>query len=173
MRTETRVVPAPGNLSTGMAAIPEQADLRLDVTMQSVAEGVLVSVTASAPMTGECARCLEPVSGTVEVSCQELFSYQQEDGAEAEDGYSLVGDLLDLEPPLRDALVLALPLAPRCAEDCPGLCVECGVPLAQAGPDHRHEAIDPRWAGLQQVNVADIAGAPEAEAGGNGMPDRQ
>ena len=76
-----------------------------------------------------------------------------DDGEDAADGYALDGDLLDLEPALRDALVLALPLAPLCREDCPGLCVECGALLAQAGPDHGHEpAIDPRWAGLQQLN---------------------
>ena len=103
-------------------------------------------------MTGECARCLEPVSQPVEVRAQELFAYSADDGAGDADGYSLHGDLLDLEPALHDALVLALPLAPLCREDCPGLCVECGVPLAQAGPGHGHgPAIDPRWAGLQQA----------------------
>ena len=64
----------------------------------------------------------------------------------------LDGDLLDLEPMLRDAIVLALPMSPLCRDDCPGLCVECGVPLADAGPDHRHaEATDPRWARLKQL----------------------
>ena len=66
--------------------------------------------------------------------------------------YHLDGDLLDLEPVLRDAVVLALPMSPLCREDCPGLCAECGVPLADAGPGHRHdEATDPRWAALKQL----------------------
>ena len=79
---------------------------------------------------------------------QELFGYAQDDGADAADGYSLQGDLLDLEPALHDALVLALPLAPLCREDCPGLCVECGALLAQAGPGPlgTGRAVDPRWA---------------------------
>src|ERR1035438_8752271 len=65
----------------------------------------------------------------------------------------LDGDLLDLEPAFRDAVVLALPMSPLCRDDCPGLCAECGAPLAEAGPDHGHEdAIDPRWAGLTQLH---------------------
>ena len=92
-----------------------------------------------------------------------------------EDGYSLDGDLLDLEPVLRDALVLALPLAPRCQEDCPGLCVECGVRLAQAGPGHHHgPALDPRWAALRQITMQagpDSASVPEiGEENGRGRP---
>ena len=67
---------------------------------------------------------------------------------------SLDGDLLDLEPVLRDAVVLALPMSPLCQEDCPGLCVQCGVRLADAGPAHRHEdAPDPRWAALSSLTT--------------------
>jgi uncharacterized protein len=70
-----------------------------------------------------------------------------------DDERHLDGDLLDLEPALRDAVVLALPMSPLCREDCPGLCAECGAPLADAGPDHHHdEAVDPRWAALKQLD---------------------
>jgi DUF177 domain-containing protein len=151
--TQTRTVPAPAYAQAGMAGVPEGADVQLSVRMEAVSEGVLVTATAHAPVTGECARCLEPVHEQVDVKVQELFGYSTEDGPDAADGYALQGDLLDLEPALHDALVLALPLAPLCREDCPGLCVECGALLAQAGPDHGHEpAVDPRWATLQQLN---------------------
>jgi uncharacterized protein len=175
VRTETRTVPAPADLYTGMAGVREDSDLRLDVTLESVTEGVLVTAKAVAPVTGECARCLEPVAQTIEVSFLELFSYEQDAGDTDEDGYSLDGDLLDLEPVLRDALVLALPLAPLCRQDCPGLCAECGALLAQAGPEHGHErAIDPRWAGLrQQMPQAEPAGSPAPEIreeSGRGRP---
>ena len=174
-RTETRTAPAPAYLHTGMAWIPEGADLDLKVRLESVTEGVLATVSATAPVAGECARCLEPITQTVTVQCQELFSYEQKDGDGDEDGYSLDGDLLDLEPVLRDALVLALPLAPRCQEDCPGLCVECGVRLAQAGPGHHHgPVLDPRWAALRQITMqAGPDGAPVPEIGeenGRGRP---
>ncbi len=164
VRTERRTVPAPPDLHTAMAHIPLGADVELAVRFESVTEGVLVSVTAHAPVTGECARCLEPVALSIEVECQELFSYVQEDGDDQEDGYSLDGDLLDLEPALRDALVLALPLAPRCQEDCPGLCAECGVRLAGAPPGHQHDnIIDPRWMGLRRFQ-------PQAGPDGAAVP---
>jgi uncharacterized protein len=168
-------VPAPAGLHTGMAGVPEGSDLRLDLTLESVSDGVLVTAKAAAPVTGECARCLEPLAQTIEVRSQELFSYEQGAGDTDEDGYSLDGDLLDLEPVLRDALVLALPLAPLCRPDCPGLCVECGAPLAEVGPEHGHDrAIDPRWAVLrQQMTQAEPAGSPVPdgrEESGRGRP---
>jgi uncharacterized protein len=158
-----------------MAGVPEGCDLRLDVTLESVTEGVLVTANAVAPVTSECARCLEPVAQTIEVRCQELFSYEQGVGDTDEDGYSLDGDLLDLEPVLRDALVLALPLAPLCRQDCPGLCVECGALLAQAGPEHGHDpAVDPRWMGLRQPMTQEgPVGSPvpeTCEESGRGRP---
>lgn len=173
--TEIRTVPAPANLGAGMARIPEGADLDLNIRLESVTEGVLATVMVTAPLAGECARCLEPVEQTVDVTCQELFGYEQDGGNERQDGYSLDGDLLDLEPALRDALVLALPLAPRCADDCPGLCTECGARLAQAGAGHRHDrVIDPRWAGLRQFMTQerpDGSPVPETwEENGRGRP---
>ena len=134
----TRTVPAPGDLAVELASIPEGSELELEVQLEGVTEGVLVTATVQAPLAGECARCLEPVSSTTQVRFRELFGYE----ANEEGGYLLDGDLLDLEPALRDALVLELPLAPLCAADCPGLCVECGVRLADAGPDHGHAGAD-------------------------------
>jgi uncharacterized protein len=90
----------------------------------------------------------------VSVDLVELFVYDDEQpqagvAEEDEETSRLEGDLLDLEPLLRDAVVLALPFQPLCREDCPGLCVECGARLAD-DPEHGHEAqIDPRWAALQ------------------------
>ena len=174
-RTETRAVPAPAHLRTGLAWIPQGAELDLEVRLESVTEGVLVTATATAPVAGECARCLEPVSQTLQVRFRELFGYEQNGRDTGEDGYSLDGDLLDLEPVLRDALVLALPLAPRCQEDCPGLCAECGARLAQAGPGHHHgPALDPRWAALRQITMQPSPdGSPVPETGeenGRGRP---
>ncbi|WP_344152334.1 DUF177 domain-containing protein [Nocardioides koreensis] len=117
-------------------------------------EGVLVTGTAHAGLEGECVRCLEPITDELEGQFQELFVYDDHATSEEDDEASLLeGDLLDLEPLLRDAVVLALPFQPLCQDDCPGLCPECGARLAD-DPDHGHEAaIDPRWAklsGLEQ-----------------------
>ncbi|WP_309647902.1 DUF177 domain-containing protein [Nocardioides sp.] len=120
-------------------------------------EGVLVTCEAQASLEGECVRCLEPIDDDVDVRFQELFLYDDQGATEGydpedDDGVSMLeDDLLDLEPLLRDAVVLALPFQPLCEEDCPGLCVECGARLAD-DPDHTHEApIDPRWAGLTEL----------------------
>jgi uncharacterized protein len=151
MRKEHLVVPAPEGLGVEMVGVPKAADLELDIRLEAVMEGVLVSGTARVPLAGECARCLEPISESVEVEFQELFVYSDtRSGGHAEDDERrLEGDLIDLEPVLRDVVVLDLPLSPLCREDCPGLCAECGVRLADAGPDHHHDAVDPRWAALR------------------------
>lgn len=150
MREESRTVPAPASLGVEMVGVPEGADIELGYRLEAVMEGVLVSGTARAPLTGECARCLEPITSTTEVDFQELFVYPdtRSGGSAAQDERRLDGDLIDLEPAVRDAMVLALPLSPLCEDDCPGLCSECGVRLADAEPDHHHDAADPRWAAL-------------------------
>jgi uncharacterized protein len=149
----TRTAPAPAELGIEVLHVPEGSPVDLDLRLEAVMEGVLVTGTAQAALEGECVRCLEPIADEVDVRFQELFVYADHAPAPAEDGTEdgvsrLEGDLLDLEPLLRDAVVLALPFQPLCEDDCPGLCVECGARLAD-DPDHTHEAaIDPRWAGL-------------------------
>jgi uncharacterized protein len=157
-RDETRTARAPDGVGSGLVLVPAGAEVSLDLRFEAVSEGVLVTGSAVAPVTGECARCLDPVASTMEVSFQELYLYEsgeQDEEADDEERF-LDGDQLDLEPAFRDAVVLALPLSPLCREDCPGLCVECGVHLAEAGPDHGHgEDVDPRWAALRQLDVSD------------------
>ena len=153
MRVIRAEVPAPADMSVGMAAIPKDALLTLDLRLESVVEGVLVSGTVTAPVTAECARCLSPVSDTVSVPVTELFAYPDsatEQTAEEDEVSHLVGDLLDLEPVLRDALVLDLPLSPLCRDDCRGLCAGCGERLDDLPDDHAHTTTDPRWAALAE-----------------------
>jgi len=162
--TQTRTVPAPDDLRLELIEVPAGADVALEVRFEAVSEGVLATGTAIAPLAGECARCLAPLTSSVTVGFQELYLYaegrhdkhekhDEQEEQDAEGLYHLDGDLLDLEPAFRDAVVLALPMSPLCREDCPGLCAECGVPLADAGSGHRHDAaVDPRWAALQQLS---------------------
>jgi uncharacterized protein len=138
--------------------VPAGADVTLDLRFEAVSEGVLVTGSAVAPLTGECARCLDPLTSTVEVGIQELYRYLPDPGQDEDDDEErfLDGDRLDLEPAFRDAVVLALPLSPLCRDDCPGLCAECGVRLAEAGPRHGHgDETDPRWGPLRQLDVSD------------------
>jgi len=151
-RLVQRVVAAPDDLGTAVVGIPPGTDLELDLRLEAVTEGVLVTGDVRGQAVGECVRCLDRVDVPVEVRLQELFVYPERqaavaDGDEDEDLRELDGDLADLEPVLRDAIVPVLPFGPLCRDDCPGLCVECGVRLADH-PGHVHETYDPRWAAL-------------------------
>jgi len=153
MRTVQRTVAAPDDLGSGMIGIPPGNDLELDVRLEAVMEGVLVTGSIRGEAVGECVRCLERVVETVDAPLQELYVYPERaeaaarSGDDDEDVRELEGDLVDLEPALRDAIVPVLPFRPLCRPDCPGLCSECGERLAD-DPDHTHETIDPRWAAL-------------------------
>jgi uncharacterized protein len=152
--------PAQANLGIDVIGVPEGSDVELDLRLEAVIEGVLATGTARVVAIGECVRCLESVEQPLDVDIQELYVYDDGDGAAAggdgsDDIRRLEDDLLDLEPVLRDEVVLALPLKPLCAPDCAGLCPECGVRLADA-PGHAHEAdIDPRWAALRRLTGED------------------
>ena len=150
---------APAELGIEVLGVPEGSPVDLDLRLEAVMEGVLVTGTASADLEGECARCLEPIEDHITIDVQELFLYDDtrdatEHGDDEEtDVRRTEGDLIDLEPVLRDAVVLALPFQPLCQDDCPGLCAECGARLAD-DPDHRHDApVDPRWAALQDLGA--------------------
>lgn len=151
MRRVQRTAPAPDGWGLDMVQVPKGTDLALDLRLEAVMDGVLVSGTVTAAVAGECGRCLEPLSQDVEVDLQELFAYEPDPGDD--EAPVMQGDFIDIEPLVRDAVVLALPLTPLCSEDCAGLCAVCGVRLAEAGDDHAHdEAIDPRWAALASLN---------------------
>ncbi len=143
----------PGLGLADVVSVPEDGEVQLRLLVESVMEGVLVSGSATAPIVGECARCLEPVSDEIEVELTELFAYPDsatEATTDADEVRRLVDDKIDLEPVVRDAVVLALPPAPLCATDCEGLCPECGEKWADLESGHGHEKIDPRWAALRE-----------------------
>jgi uncharacterized protein len=148
MRKVQREVEVPANLGTDVVSIPEGSVLTLDLRLESVMEGVLVSGTVRGHAAGECVRCLGDVVLNVDTDLQELYVYpgraprEQEDDDELRE---LEDDLINLESALRDAVVLALPFQPVCSTDCPGLCSECGARLADES-GHHHESADPRWA---------------------------
>jgi uncharacterized protein len=121
-----------------------------------------VSGTLSAPLTGECARCLTPFLDRIQVDLTELFAYPDSltEATTADDEVGrVVNDFIDLQQPILDAVGLELPFSPVCRSDCPGLCPTCGVALATAEPGHHHDDIDPRWAKLSTKLRADLDGA--------------
>jgi uncharacterized protein len=152
MRVLERVITAPKDLGLELIRVPEGADLALTLRMESVSEGVLVSGRARARLTGECGRCLREVNDELDVTFQELYAYADsatEETTDEDEVGRMQGDLIDLEPALRDAVVLALPNHPLCREDCPGLCPECGTHWDELPADHTHRQVDSRWAALE------------------------
>ncbi|WP_427007116.1 YceD family protein [Pseudarthrobacter sp. H2] len=157
MRTLKEHVPAPGELGVALIGVQEGSDVGLDLRLEAVHEGILVSGTVAVHVTGECGRCLDPLAYDQEVDVQELFFYEDavfSDEEEEEEQYRIEHDLIDLEPVLRDAVVTMLPFQPVCREDCQGLCSECGVRLEDE-PGHHHEVVDPRWAALADLAKPD------------------
>ncbi|SDL33933.1 YceD family protein [Tessaracoccus oleiagri] len=144
-------LPAPADLVSGLIGVPEDSDVQLHLRLEAVVEGVLATGTADVELSGQCSRCLTDIDGEDTFDFQELYFYP---GHEVEEDDKLIVDeTVDVEEPLRGAVVLDLPFTPLCREDCLGLCPECGVNLND-DPTHDHaDAVDPRWeklAGLSE-----------------------
>jgi uncharacterized protein len=157
-------VGSPARIGLEMIGIAPGAPLDLDLRVESVSEGVLVSGTLSAPITGECARCLTPFTERIDVDLTALFAYPDsltEATTDEDEVGRVVNDFVDLRQPIVDAVGLELPFSPVCRTDCPGLCPKCGVALATAEPDHHHDDIDPRWAKLATMLGSDQDGAAD------------
>ena len=137
------------------SVVPEGADATCDVILESFAGGVMVTGTVQAPWVGVCRRCTVPVGGELSVPVRERFTEPGGHYGDPEDDEAdpIVDDALDLAPMARDCVVLELPLAPLCMEDCRGLCPGCGV-------DRNQEECtcvaprDPRWANLDVLRSA-------------------
>lgn len=132
--------------------VPAGTILDLHLKLESVTEGVLATGDFSVIAKGECIRCLDPIEIELEKNFQELFEYKANPDVESDEQLLMEGDLIDLESPIRDAIVLSLPINPVCREDCEGLCSGCGVKWARLPEDHTHEQIDARWKGLEGLD---------------------
>jgi uncharacterized protein len=157
MRTLHRTAPAPPGEQAigidGVIGVPEGSDVEMDLSLESVTEGVYLSGTAQVQLTGECSRCLDPVHDELEIRIGELFAYPDsatEETTDSDEIPRLVDERIDLTQIVRDAVVTDLPMAPLCRGDCPGLCSDCGERWADLPADHAHETLDPRWAALKE-----------------------
>jgi uncharacterized protein len=144
--------------------IAEGATVHLEVRLESLHDGILVSADVDATATGECVRCLDSVEQPIEVEIQELFAYSVDEAFD----YAVVDEHVDLLPLVRDAVVLALPFQPVCRPDCPGLDPETGERLADFPDRKPTEVIDPRWSALAgfQPDESDVAGTEANDADG-------
>lgn len=149
MQKEARAsLPASG-LRIVDSAVPDGADVNVDVALESVADGILVAGHVDAPWQALCRRCLEPVRGMVDAEVREL--YQQAERATSDDAFTFRGEQLDLEPMVREAILLELPLAPLCRPDCAGLCAVCGANRNQTHCGHAETVRDERWAAPDEL----------------------
>jgi uncharacterized protein len=163
-RARKRVLAAPQDLRLEMISVPEGSDVELDLELTSVSEGVYVSGRVRGSLIGECGRCLNEIRESFDVPIKELFAYADsttEETTDEDEVGRMQGDLIDLEPAVRDAVVLTLPTNPLCRPDCPGLCPECGVHFDDLPADHSHEVVDARWAALSNLNELSPAQNPQ------------
>ncbi|MGC5222502.1 YceD family protein [Micromonospora sp. DT81.3] len=146
MREHSLTVVPTERWGEGLVAVEDGREIDLDVRLESVHEGILVTGEAETFYDGVCGRCLTAITQPVEVEIQELFTYP---GNETSD-YEVQDDHVDLENLVRDAIVLSLPFQPVCQPDCPGLDPVTGERLAEKPGTEPREPIDPRWGALQQ-----------------------
>lgn len=150
MKRVERTIPAPEHLGIDMIGVPQGSDLALDLRLESVVEGVLVTGTAEADLVGQCSRCLTDIGDREIFDVQELYYWPGRDAEE--DALFVEDETIDLEPSIRNAVVLDLPFSPLCKDDCLGLCLECGADLNDE-PDHSHgPKTDPRWDQLANLD---------------------
>lgn len=154
-----------------LISVPAGELIEVDARLESVTEGILLSADVYAVAQGECIRCLDPLEIVIERKIQELYNYEptNERGKkrkrttedlttqdlEVAEEFIMEGDILDLESPIRDAIVLSLPTNPVCSQQCLGLCPDCGGKWADLTEEHAHEVIDARWASLGSLSLDD------------------
>jgi len=156
MRESSLDVAEPEGYGNAVIAVRQGTNVHIDTRMESLHDGILVTGTVETTAEGECVRCLTDVKVPIEVEFQELFAYSVDEAFD----YTVHDDYVDLEPVVRDAVVLSLPFQPVCQDDCLGLCPQCGARLLD-NPGHEHEApIDPRWAALAGLDSLTETSAP-------------
>jgi len=148
------------DLGNAVIAVKAGSPVHIEARLEALHDGILVSGDVTGKAEGECVRCLTPVSQRLKVEFQELFAYSLDEAFD----YEVHDDHVDLEPVVRDAVVLSLPFQPVCQDDCLGLCPECGVRLLD-NPGHEHEApADPRWAALRSFETGEEDSAQTSDS---------
>lgn len=136
------------------ARLAGDRDTTYDLILEAQGRQVNVTGTAQAAWTGPCRRCLEETGGDLEVRVAEIFSTAPMPG----ETWPIVDGVIDLEPPLREALLLELPVAPLCRADCEGPEPD-RYPTAPLADDQPEAVADPRWAALADLQIDDGPGS--------------
>jgi len=136
-----------GDASVGDSSVVDCA-VEADVIVESTLGGVSVSGSVSAEWSAPCRRCLTPLTGRMHADMAEIFEDEPTDG----ESWPIVEERIDLVPAMREAVILALPLAPLCEESCRGPEPER---FPTGPPDEGETLADPRWAALDQLSFND------------------
>jgi uncharacterized protein len=153
---QVRVEEPVADLATELVRVPAEAEVRADLLLESVVEGILASGRVEGPWVLTCARCLKPFEADFGVRVRELFA--PDSTPESEDAYPIDEGFVDLEPLIRDNVVPAMPFAPLCRDDCLGLCPRCGGDR-NLGECTCVEEADPRWSALPDLSGLDLSSA--------------
>ena len=137
-------------LKSAGTVVDAGAEVDVHVGLEAISEGVVADGLISAPWRAECRRCLREVTGEVDVEFRELFERSPREG----ETYALGHEEIDLEPLIREALLLALPLAPLCEAGCQGICPTCGADLNEGPCGCPPAGRDPRWAALDDLHLS-------------------
>jgi uncharacterized protein len=138
-------------------ADPIEGDIRLSRTNR----GLLVQADLATSLDAECSRCLRAIEVPIEIRIDEealptldIVTGQPLDASVEPDVLRLTDHHeLELETTVREAILLAEPIAPLCEPDCPGLCTVCGERLTGGPHDHGEAEIDPRLEALKAFKV--------------------
>ncbi len=151
-----------GEIVLKSANVRSAVSVSLDLDLEVLADGLCLTGGIRTQWTGECRRCLDEVEGTIEVALDEIFEVRPTEG----ETYPLGYDTVNIEPAVRDTLVLNMPMTPLCADDCVGPDPErfptsssdgaggtSGGEADAAGEEEKR--IDPRWAALADITFDD------------------
>ncbi len=161
-----------GGLTVVDSHVAEGEPVTVDVELEALTDGVVVTGVLSVAWESACRRCLRPVHGVATAVVREVFAERPV----SDEQWAFDGEELDLEPMVRELLLLELPLAPLCREDCAGLCPTCGADRNEGACGCAQRPVDPRWQALEAWRGGPPAGnRPEPTSPGRmdrGGPSR-
>lgn len=141
-------------VATELCRVPDDRNVAGDLLMEGVVEGVLVSGVLSCTVVQTCARCLKPSDVGYVFDVRELFGPGAGPG---DDQYPLPAEgFIDLEPMIRDAVVLSMPFSPLCVPECLGLCPRCGGDRSLGECSCPADVADERWTALAGISFPDF-----------------
>lgn len=142
-------------LQGALGGIGEDEPVHVDLSLDAVTDGIAVSGTIRGTLHLACSRCLVRYDRSFDNQVDEMFFAGAVRQGEYEgDGYEVSENHVDLEPMLRDVIVLGIPLAPLHDEHCRGLCPTCGADRNLTDCGHTQQLNDLRWAPLEALRGA-------------------